>query len=128
MDIKAAGPGNIIVWNDADAALLEHFPQCIQVPDSKRRMRFLCGLKIALDSHVQLLRSTLKPASASLTQNRRFLNFRHAKNRSVEIASRHFATLRRRDLDVIDGTDQRIHDCQDITLDGVAMAEWIKLS
>jgi hypothetical protein len=72
-------------------------------------MRFFRGAKVSFHSDVKFLRAALKPAAPSITENGRLFDFLHAEDRTVKLARRRLAPLRRGDLNVIEMQNMRYH-------------------
>jgi hypothetical protein len=98
-----------IILGDSYGPGQQRFTKLVQISDSEGRMRFLGRLKRGFHADVKLLISALKPAAAARAERRRLLDFRQAKNRSVELTSRGLAALWSGQLDVIDTNYYWIH-------------------
>ena len=92
----------VVVLDDFHAASAKNLAQFVQVEHRKGRVRLLCRLKISVHPDVQLLRTALKPAAPAGPQDGRLFNLFHAQECAVEFLRRGFASLGRRDLNVID--------------------------
>src|ERR1041385_8550328 len=71
-------------------------------------MRFLRGAKFALHAEMNLERAALEPTASSLRQIRRLACFRDLQNARVECARLVLATMRHRQLNVIEGYDRHL--------------------
>src|SRR5580704_8773274 len=87
----------------------QRFTKLVQIGHGECRMRLLGGMKRSFDADVNLLLAALEPTTSARAERRRFLDFRQAQNRSIELTSRGFAALWSGQLNVIDTNNHWIH-------------------
>ena len=100
--VEPARAGKVVIVDDLHAAGLQCSAQFVQIGHREGRVRFPGRLKIPFHPDVQLLRTALEPAASASAQDGRLLDLLHPQERAIEIPGRRFASLGRRDLNVID--------------------------
>src|SRR5882757_523246 len=77
--MTAAYTGDVIHFGDFDAGLAKTQNQSFVIAAAESRMSLSRGAKVALDTHMNLNRSALEPASAALGKLLRFLQLEHSQ-------------------------------------------------
>ena len=102
---EPARSGKRVVVNGLHAVGDQKLAELTEITDGESRVRFFRGVKIGFDTDVDLLIAAFEPASAAAAQRSGLFDFTQAENRAVEFASRGFATLWSRQLNVVDTHD-----------------------
>jgi hypothetical protein len=107
--VKAAHSGERVVVGDLNAAREQDVAQFVEVGHDEGGMSLPGGAKIRFDADVELLRTALKPAAAAGAERLRLFDFGQPEKRPIKFAGGGFATLRSRDLKVIEMSDADFH-------------------
>ncbi len=100
--VEPARVRKVVILDDLYTPVRQRLAQFVQIENRKGRVRFLGCLKIPFDADVHLLRAALEPTTSARSQDRRLLDLFHTQDRAIEISRCRFASLGRRDLNVID--------------------------
>ena len=104
------------VIDDCQSSFSTAFNDRLQVTDQQTRMRLGCGMKVFVDTEMDLHTIGFEPAATPLGEVRRFGRLKKAKHVSIEPSGMLLPTSRHRKLNMVDTDNWHLVSCRKLLM------------